>query len=214
MYIQRTVQQALKDLTKSFPCVVVYGPRQVGKSTTINFTFGGEYPQVTLDDVEDRALAQSNPRLFLETYQWPLIIDEIQKAPLLLEEIKKIIDSQRLLWLKEGKERQLMYILTGSNRFELQQGISDSLAGRCGIIEMDSFSQAERYQQVASVFSPSIQELLQKERKSSIPMIAVGSTLMVALTSSTMRSDTNIYATHTRAAIKAPTLIALPLNSR
>ena len=51
MYIQRTVQQALKDLTKSFPCVVVYGPRQVGKSTTINFTFGGEYPQVTLDDV-------------------------------------------------------------------------------------------------------------------------------------------------------------------
>lgn len=169
MYIQRTVQQALKDLTKSFPCVVVYGPRQVGKSTTINFTFGGEYPQVTLDDVEDRALAQSNPRLFLETYQWPLIIDEIQKAPLLLEEIKKIIDSQRLLWLKEGKERQLMYILTGSNRFELQQGISDSLAGRCGIIEMDSFSQAERYQQEASVFSPSIQELLQKERKSSIP---------------------------------------------
>ena len=100
MYIQRTVQQALTDLTKSFPCVVVYGPRQVGKSTTINFTFGGEYPQVTLDDVEDRALAQSNPRLFLETYQWPLIIDEIQQAPLLLEEIKKIIDSQRLLWLK------------------------------------------------------------------------------------------------------------------
>lgn len=60
-----------------------------------------------------------------------LIIDEIQKAPILLEELKKTIDSQRLIWLREGQERQLMYILSGSNRFELHQGISDSLAGRC-----------------------------------------------------------------------------------
>lgn len=169
MYIQRTVQQALQDLTKSFPCIVVYGPRQVGKSTTIEFTFGDEYNRVTLDDVEDRALAQSNPRLFLESHPWPLIIDEIQKAPLLLEEIKKTIDSQRLIWLREGKERQLMYILSASNRFELQQGISDSLAGRCGIIEMDSFSQMECHQQQAEPFNPSVEFLLKKERERKIP---------------------------------------------
>ena len=72
MYVQRTVQQALQDLAKSFPCIVVYGPRQVGKSTTIEFTFGNEYNRVTLDDVEDRALAQSNPRLFLESHPCPL----------------------------------------------------------------------------------------------------------------------------------------------
>ena len=72
MYIQRTVQQALQDLTKSFPYIVVYGPRQVGKSTTIEFTFGDEYNRVTLDDVEDRALAQSDPQFFLESHPWPL----------------------------------------------------------------------------------------------------------------------------------------------
>ena len=68
-----------------------------------------------------------------------MIIDEIQKASGLLDEIKKDIDEQRLKWMKEDAPRQLMYILTGSNRFELQQGISDSLAGRCGVIDMASF---------------------------------------------------------------------------
>ena len=75
-----------------------------------------------------------------------MIIDEIQKEPNLLDEIKKKIDEQRFIWLKSGNERQLMYILTGSNRFELQQGVSDSLAGRCGILDMLSFSRAEREQ--------------------------------------------------------------------
>lgn len=74
-----------------------------------------------------------------------LVIDEIQKAPELMGEIKKKIDSQQLIWTRENKKRELMYILTGSNRFELQQGISESLAGRCGIIDMSSFSQVEKY---------------------------------------------------------------------
>ncbi len=98
-----------------------------------------------------------------------LIIDEIQKAPILLEELKKTIDSQRLIWLREGQERQLMYILSGSNRFELQQGISDSLAGRCATIEMDSFSQVECHQQQAEPFNPSVEFLLEKERERKIP---------------------------------------------
>ena len=68
-----------------------------------------------------------------------MIIDEIQKASGLLDEIKKVIDEQRLKWMKEDAPRQLMYILTVSNRFELQKGISDSLAGRCGVIDMASF---------------------------------------------------------------------------
>jgi hypothetical protein len=58
----------------------------------------------------------------------------------LLDEIKIVIDDKKLEWTENDEDQQLMYLLTGSNRFEMQQGISDSLAGRCGVIEMASFS--------------------------------------------------------------------------
>ena len=157
MYIHRTIEKAIKNLSRSFPCIVVYGPRQVGKSTTVDYIFSSNCKKVTLDDLEDRLLAETNPKLFLETYGWPLIIDEIQKVPKLLDEIKKTIDEQRLIWLKTKTKRQLMYILTGSNKFELQQSISDSLAGRCGIIEMASFSQIEKNKIKGNLFFPDIQ---------------------------------------------------------
>ena len=62
MYINRTIENAIIAAGKSFPCVVIYGPRQVGKSTTIDHLFGDQYKKVTLDDVDDRALALSNPK--------------------------------------------------------------------------------------------------------------------------------------------------------
>ena len=68
MYIDRTVEKSILAAGESFPCVVVYGPRQVGKSTTIDRLFGEKYNRVTLDDGDDRALALSNPKLFLENY--------------------------------------------------------------------------------------------------------------------------------------------------
>ena len=164
MYIKRTAEEKITEISRSFPCIVVYGPRQVGKSTTIDMLFGDKYQKVTLDDSDDRSLAKNNPKLFLESYGWPLIIDEIQKAPELLDEIKKIIDAQRLRWVKNNGPRELMYILTGSNRFELQEGISDSLAGRCGVIDMASFSQAEKYGYEDPLFSPDLPELRRRER--------------------------------------------------
>ena len=163
MYVKRTAEKMIVEVSKSFPFIVIYGPRQVGKSTTVDILFGEKIRKVTLDDMDDRALALSNPKLFLESYGWPLIIDEIQKAPNLLDEIKVIIDNQRLVWIKNGQPRQLMYILTGSNRFELQQGISDSLAGRCGVIDMASFSQAEKYGYDAPLFSPSLSDIRARE---------------------------------------------------
>jgi len=163
MYLHRTAENMIVEVSKSFPCIVVYGPRQVGKSTTIDMIFGEKYRKVTLDDADDRALALNNPKLFLESYGWPLIIDEIQKAPILLDEIKILIDKQRLVWLKNGDKRQLMFILTGSNRFELQESISDSLAGRCGIIDMASFSQAEKYGYESPLFSPELSEIRKRE---------------------------------------------------
>ena len=165
MYVTRNSEPIIREVSKSFPCIVLYGPRQVGKSTTIDHIFGDDFRKVTLDDLEDRNLAILNPKLFLETYGWPLIIDEIQKAPALLDEIKKVIDAQRLVWVKNNEERQLMYILTGSNRFELQQGISDSLAGRCGVIDMASFSQSETYGAEGKLFDPEISRLLKREKE-------------------------------------------------
>ncbi len=165
MYIDRNVERMITDVAESFPCIVIYGPRQVGKSTTIDHLFGDKYRKVTLDDLDDRNLAVQNPKLFLETYDWPVIIDEIQKAPLLLDEIKKKIDDQRLIWLRENKPRMLMYILTGSNRFELQEGISESLAGRCGVIDMASLSQSEKYGKEGKLFHPEIGILLKREKE-------------------------------------------------
>ena len=165
MYVTRNSEPIIREVSKSFPCIVLYGPRQVGKSTTIDHIFGDDFRKVTLDDLEDRNLAIQNPKLFLETYGWPLIIDEIQKAPALLDEIKKVIDAQRLVWVKNNEDRQLMYILTGSNRFELQQGISDSLAGRCGVIDMASFSQSETYGAEGKLFDPEIARLLKREKE-------------------------------------------------
>ena len=98
-----------------------------------------------------------------------MIIDEIQKASGLLDEIKKVIDEQRLKWMKEDAPRQLMYILTVSNRFELQQGISDSLAGRCGVIDMASFSSMEKQKLEENCFSPEISFWMKLQNSKKIP---------------------------------------------
>lgn len=169
MYINRTIENTIEEAGKFFPCIVIYGPRQVGKSTTIDYLFGGKYEKVTLDDQEDRLLAEKSPRLFLENYGWPLIIDEIQKVPALLDEIKKVIDQEKLKWLKNDEPHQLMYILTGSNRFELQQGISDSLAGRCAVVEMASFTNLEKSKIPEAPFSPRISDWKKLEKSGTIP---------------------------------------------
>ena len=165
MYIKRTVEKSILEAAKSFPCIVLYGPRQVGKSTTLDYVFPGNFNRVTLDDTEDRELAEKNPKLFLEVNPWPTIIDEIQKVPALLDAIKIKIDEQRKIWLKNNEERKLMYVLTGSNRFELQQGISETLAGRCGIIEMSSFTLREKKAMEAHLFTPKIEVLIQRSQQ-------------------------------------------------
>ena len=165
MYIKRTVEKSILEAAKSFPCIVLYGPRQVGKSTTLDYVFPANFNRVTLDDTEDRELAEKNPKLFLEVNPWPIIIDEIQKVPALLDAIKIKIDEQRKIWLKNNEERKLMYVLTGSNRFELQQGISETLAGRCGIIEMSSFTLREKKAMEAHLFTPKIEVLIQRSQQ-------------------------------------------------
>ncbi|MCR4764455.1 MAG: ATP-binding protein [Lachnospiraceae bacterium] len=163
MYIARDIEGILLDAADSFQVITIYGSRQVGKSTTVDHLFGDSFSFVTLDDAEDLDLALSNPRAFLESHPWPLIIDEVQKAVGLLSEIKKIVDGQRRVWMKKNEPRRLMYVLTGSNQFELQEGISESLAGRTAVINMSGFTQIEKRCMAGSLFDVDLQDLLKKQ---------------------------------------------------
>ena len=165
MYYPRTIENTLLRMSKEFACLMVYGPRQVGKSTVVSHLFSS-FSQVTLDDIDDLTLALDNPKLFLDNYSWPLVIDEIQKAPKLLDEIKRRVDAQKKEWLFQGEPYRLMYVLTGSNQFELQQGISEALAGRAGILDMNSFSMAEKELRQGEPFIPDLALLQKKEGQS------------------------------------------------
>ena len=164
MYIKRDIEKILLDAAESFQVITIYGSRQVGKSTTVDQLFGDKFETVTLDDAEELDMALSNPRAFFESHPWPLIIDEVQKAVGLLSEIKKIVDNQRRIWMKNNEPRQLMFVLTGSNQFELQEGISESLAGRTAVINMSGFTQTEKRGISGSLFDINLQELLSKQR--------------------------------------------------
>ncbi len=163
MYIKRTAELTLERLGKEFPGLVIYGPRQCGKSTLVHFAFDGKFSSVSLDDRDELSLALYNPKLFLESHPWPISIDEIQKAPNLLSAIKSEIDKAKLKWLKEGKSSSLMYVLTGSNQFSLQQGVSESLAGRIGVVELSSMSLAEKEGWEGTAFVPDLSLLRKKE---------------------------------------------------
>lgn len=163
MYIDRDIEGILLDAAKSFQVITIYGSRQVGKSTTVDHLFGDSFETVTLDDAEDLDLALSNPKAFLESHPWPLIIDEVQKAVGLLSEVKRNVDRQRRIWMKNNETRRLMYVLTGSIQFELQEGISESLAGRTAVINMSGFTQVEKRGTTGSVFDINMQDLLKKQ---------------------------------------------------
>ncbi len=164
MYIKRDIEKILLEAAESFQVITIYGSRQVGKSTTVDQLFGDSFETVTLDDAEELDMALSNPRAFFESHPWPLIIDEVQKAVGLLSEIKKIVDEQRRTWMKNNEPRRLMFVLTGSNQFELQEGISESLAGRTAVINMSGFTQTEKRGISGSLFTVDLQELLNKQR--------------------------------------------------
>lgn len=165
MYIRRDIEKVLIDAAASFQVITLYGSRQVGKTTTVDYLFGDTFDFVTLDDADELSLALSSPKAFLESHPWPLIIDEVQKAVPLLNEIKRIVDRQRRAWMKNNEQRQLMFVLTGSNQFELQEGISESLAGRTAIINMSGFTQMEKRGISGSVFEVDFQNLIEKQQK-------------------------------------------------
>ena len=131
----RILAKAISKALRSFPAIVVTGPRQSGKTTLLRWLFSKTHRFVTLEDPDVRIRAKEDPLYFLEQYKPPVIIDEIQYVPELLSYIKTKIDQDR----KPGQ-----WLFTGSQHFILMQGISQSLAGRAAVLSLLPFSFAER----------------------------------------------------------------------
>lgn len=131
--IKRTLQAKLLQSARKYPLVAVVGPRQSGKTTLVKSAF----PQrryISLEDIDIRLFAETDPRRFLETYSPPAILDEIQKAPDLFSYLQTNIDK---------KDQTGQYILTGSQNFLLLEKISQSLAGRIAILTLLPLSMEE-----------------------------------------------------------------------
>lgn len=132
---QRTLAPPLREISASFPVLILTGPRQAGKTTLLEMIARPSRRYVTLDDLNLRQLAQKDPSLFVQTFKPPVIIDEIQYAPQLLSAIKIEVDRQ--------KQKPGMYWLTGSQKFSLMRGVAESLAGRAAVVDLLGLSQAE-----------------------------------------------------------------------
>lgn len=136
-YIKRTLENKIIELSKEYSCIILVGPRQVGKSTMLRHLMGGaNRREVSLDDMTERKMAQTDPALFLELHPAPLLIDEVQYAPELFSYIKIKIDNGA----NPGD-----YWLTGSRAFKLMELAQESLAGRAAILHMSALSQSELY---------------------------------------------------------------------
>ncbi len=164
MYLKRTLEIYLKQIDKQFPVLMICGPRQVGKTTLLQHLSQNPRTYITLDDPVIDQLAKEEPALFLQRFTPPLLIDEIQYAPELLPYIKMHADQS-----KQASD----FWLTGSQQFQLMKGVSESLAGRVGIVNLLGLSLKERQNNAkkAQPFLPSEEQL--KERAAVSPSLSL-----------------------------------------
>lgn len=136
-YLVRHAEQQVREVSKSWPVVLVTGPRQCGKATMLKRLAQEENAgrtYVSLDDPSALIMAKRDPKLFFQMYRPPVLVDEIQYAPELFREVKRLVDN---------KEHGGDFWLTGSQLFPLMSGVQESLAGRVALIEMSTLSQRE-----------------------------------------------------------------------
>lgn len=135
--IQRDLSERILTAARHFPALVLTGARQVGKTTLLKELFqNADYCSLDLPSLAERAA--ESPELFLSDYSTPLLIDEIQYAPSLFRHLKIQID--------ENRHKMGQLILTGSQKFTLMKEVSDSLAGRCAVLELEGLSLKELLQ--------------------------------------------------------------------
>ncbi len=130
MYIHRHLEDKFLRMSNFFKAVLVTGARQVGKTTMLKH-LSKDRAYVSLDDIDTLTLAKEDPKLFFMRYKPPILIDEVQKAPELFPYIKILCD--------ESEETGLFW-LTGSEQFSMMKNITESLAGRIGIMTLYSLS--------------------------------------------------------------------------
>ncbi len=155
--LKRTLSKTILNASKTFPAILLTGPRQVGKTTLLENLAGRDRKYVSLDDLDQRSLAITDPALFLQTHEPPVIIDEVQYAPELFSYIKLYVDKHK----KAGD-----FWLTGSQKFHLMKGIQETLAGRIAIIDLLGLSSYEMTNRASesSPFLP-VPELIKKIQK-------------------------------------------------
>lgn len=131
--IPRLLAAELVAQLREYPVVTVLGPRQSGKTTLVRATLP-DYAYVSLEDPENRHWAHEDPKAFLHRYPGPTIFDEIQRAPHLLSYLQERVDSEP----QNGR-----FVLTGSHQLELRAAVTQSLAGRTGVLHLLPFSVEE-----------------------------------------------------------------------
>jgi len=134
-YIERDMQNIVSELTNEYPCLLVTGPRQVGKTTMLEH-LDPNHKKITLDDLQERNLARTDPEMFFKLHKAPILIDEVQYAPELFSYIKIAIDNGAA----PGS-----FWLTGSQSYKLMKLAQESLAGRIAVLNLTSLSQNEMY---------------------------------------------------------------------
>lgn len=159
MYITRHMEKPVLELNEQYPVLLLTGPRQVGKTTMLEHLMeveGRGRTKVTLDDLTIRELAKTDPKMFFQLYQPPLLIDEVQYAPELFPYIKIMVDERH----QPGD-----FWLTGSQLFKMMEGVQESLAGRVALLHLSPLSQSEIMKQPAEApFSLDL-PLLSKRQK-------------------------------------------------
>ncbi len=154
-YLKRAIREDIENYLKYFPVLLISGARQVGKSTLALHLGIDNY--ITLDDINMYQMAKNDPKGFVEHLEKPVIIDEVQRLPQLMITIKEYVDKERI----NGK-----FILTGSASLSGFKDISDSLAGRIGIVELYPLSLKEKYEKegnIVDIFSKDLDTFLLKK---------------------------------------------------
>ena len=154
-YIKRDLEGKILALSKEYACILITGPRQTGKTTVLKQLMQENREYVSLDDLEERRLAKTEPAMFLQLHSLPIFIDEVQYAPELFSYIKIAVDNGAA----PGS-----FWLTGSQAFHLMELAQESLAGRAAILHMSSLSQHEIYGKNDNVpFSVNLEALKQRK---------------------------------------------------
>ncbi|RAU91796.1 ATP-binding protein [Paenibacillus sp. YN15] len=157
-YIGRNMQDVFLKLNEQYPAVLITGPRQVGKTTMLQKLMeleGRNRNYVSLDDLNERSLAKSDPAMFLQIHKPPIFIDEVQYAPELFTYIKISVDRN---------QRPGDFWLTGSQLFKLMGGVQESLAGRVALLHLSSLSQQEIYGGQAGAFTLDLDWLSMRQK--------------------------------------------------